>query len=345
MTGMDLLIAMGDIKDEYIDEAAITPEKPQQDFGPATAPEESGSADRSSGRRGFKLYRYQQIMAVAAAVAAVLISFGAYRLLSNNSATMGDATYESAPADGGAAADSAPAEWAETEAASESAESMAEEESMPQEYGESARGAYEDESADETDQPEAFFRKDKTPLRGEEDAESSAETYEGTAEDDEMHKLMPENTQDTADAAAEADNAYSSAYEDIELAKADEKDVEALLGRGFDLPQGTLDITYFTAEEKNLAQASFEYEGYEFTARLMKAEEYEDISGTGPGWMIGKALSGRGEFCSRTGADGRETLYLLYLEDEGLMYSLYSPGDVPESVVKKLVIKSGTGKR
>lgn len=118
------------------------------------------------------------------------------------------------------------------------------------------------------------------------------------------------------------------------MVRTSEEETRAALGFGFNVPENAGNVRYHIINEK-MAQMDFDLDGNSYTARIVPADSFTDISGcyfdwtetidTEIGWCRGEIRMADG--CS---------LCLWYDTAPGLMYSLSSSGEKKSARLRAL---------
>ena len=105
----------------------------------------------------------------------------------------------------------------------------------------------------------------------------------------------------------------------------DEQSIADVVGVPFGVPEGAEDVIYFILVPDGLAEMQFVWNDMEYTARMKKASEFEDISGMYFDWGGDDPCLVKGcEGVTRRAYDEGETvdLCLWYDANAGIMYSI-----------------------
>ncbi len=105
----------------------------------------------------------------------------------------------------------------------------------------------------------------------------------------------------------------------------DEAGISEALNAMFIIPEGATDVHYSIMDEELLVQADFSLDGLDYTARMKRSEEFEDISGCYYKWDVddeGDIFGSPSRSMRYLGDDETVDVFLWRDEAEGLMFSL-----------------------
>ena len=127
------------------------------------------------------------------------------------------------------------------------------------------------------------------------------------------------------DTGEEAEDEAGSTYIGNPWRDVDADEIAEVMNAGFIIPDGATDVHYSIMDEGPLAQADFTYDGLDFTARMQRTDDFEDISGCYYDWDVEDECEIFGSPAVAKRALTEEEMVDVFLwrdEAEGLMFSL-----------------------